>query len=254
MAGGTIAQQKNFHAVSQSISNNLEKLKQGSIEGYRNYGKAIANAARFSKYAKGVVAVGALVDGLTLGNAVINAQRTGNWVPVGGAIGSIIGSAAAGGVGLAVAPVLSGALVAVFGVAAGTVATSAIVVLLAGGLAYLGGKTGELLGIIIANALAWENPLPDIEAFFKDLSLALGAIAPLILDLNGDGIHTTGVDQSTAHFDFTGEGHRTHTGWITTGDGFLVLDRDSNGAIDTGHELFSNFTKLANGTLQATTS
>ncbi|WJF89257.1 calcium-binding protein [Paraburkholderia bonniea] len=153
--------------------------------------------------------------------------------------------------GLALAPVLSGALVIFLGAAAGTVATSAVVVLLAGLAASIGGKTGELLGIIIANALAWENPLPDIEAFFKDLSLALGAIDPLILDLNGDGIHTTGVDQSTAHFDFTGEGHRTHTGWITTGDGFLVLDRDSNGAIDTGHELFSNFTKLANGTLAA---
>ncbi|WP_153075555.1 calcium-binding protein [Paraburkholderia bonniea] len=91
----------------------------------------------------------------------------------------------------------------------------------------------------------------SIEDFFKKYIQALAAIDPLILDLNGDGIHTTGVDQSTAHFDFTGEGHRTHTGWITTGDGFLVLDRDSNGAIDTGHELFSNFTKLANGTLAA---
>ncbi|WP_174769670.1 calcium-binding protein [Paraburkholderia bonniea] len=76
-------------------------------------------------------------------------------------------------------------------------------------------------------------------------------IDPLILDLNGDGIHTTGVDQSSAHFDFAGEGSRTHTGWITTGDGFLVLDRNNNGAIDTGAELFSNFTKLANGMLAA---
>ncbi|WJF89657.1 hypothetical protein QS306_11135 [Paraburkholderia bonniea] len=78
-------------------------------------------------------------------------------------------------------------------------------------------------------------------------------IFDLVLDLNGDGIHSSGVALSRVHFDFAGEGSRTHTGWITTGDGFLVLvlDRNNNGAIDTGAELFSNFTKLANGMLAA---
>ncbi|WP_153099064.1 hypothetical protein [Paraburkholderia hayleyella] len=59
------------------------------------------------------------------------------------------------------------------------------------------------------------------------------------------------MDHSDAHFDFAGEGSRTHTGWISTGDGLLVLDRNHNGLIDTGAELFSNFTQLANGTLAA---
>ncbi|WP_174769857.1 calcium-binding protein [Paraburkholderia hayleyella] len=91
----------------------------------------------------------------------------------------------------------------------------------------------------------------DVQLFLKDLISAYAVIDPLILDLDGDGVHTTGVDHSEAHFDFAGEGSRTHTGWISTGDGLLVLDRNHNGLIDTGAELFSNFTQLANGTLAA---
>ncbi|ANB72048.1 hypothetical protein AYM40_06445 [Paraburkholderia phytofirmans OLGA172] len=59
---------------------------------------------------------------------------------------------------------------------------------------------------------------------------------------DGDGIHSTNPDNSSAYFDFNGSGSRTNTGWISAGDGFLVLDRNPNGTIDSGAELFSNFT------------
>ena len=91
----------------------------------------------------------------------------------------------------------------------------------------------------------------NIHDFFKWLSQSLNLVDPLILDIDGDGIHTTNPDNSNAYFDFDGSGSRTHTGWISTGDGFLVLDRNHNGTIDSGAELFSNFTPLANGTLAA---
>jgi Ca2+-binding RTX toxin-like protein len=94
------------------------------------------------------------------------------------------------------------------------------------------------------------DPL-NITGFFKKLALTLGMVDPLILDIDGDGIHTTSADNSTAYFDFDSSGSRTHTGWISSGDGFLVLDRNKNGTIDSGAELFSNFTPLANGTLAA---
>jgi hypothetical protein len=64
-------------------------------------------------------------------------------------------------------------------------------------------------------------------------------IDPLILDFDGDGIQTINPDDSTAYFDFDGGGSRTHTGWISTGDGFLVLDRNHNGAIDSGAEMLA---------------
>ncbi|MFL9901196.1 calcium-binding protein [Paraburkholderia fungorum] len=95
-----------------------------------------------------------------------------------------------------------------------------------------------------------KDPL-NITGFFRKLVLTLGMVDPLILDIDGDGIHTTNPDTSTAYFDFDNSGSRTHSGWISAGDGFLVLDRNHNGTIDSGAELFSNFTPLANGTLAA---
>ena len=95
-----------------------------------------------------------------------------------------------------------------------------------------------------------KDPL-NITGFFRKLVLTLGMVDPLILDIDGDGIQTTNPDTSTAYFDFDNSGSRTHSGWISAGDGFLVLDRNHNGTIDSGAELFSNFTPLANGALAA---
>ena len=70
--------------------------------------------------------------------------------------------------------------------------------------------------------------------------------SPIILDLDGDGIETTAVLGAT-HFDFSGDGFAESTGWVGKDDGLLVLDRNGNGTIDDGGELFGNNTVLANG-------
>ena len=70
---------------------------------------------------------------------------------------------------------------------------------------------------------------------------------PLALDLDGDGIETRGAD-GTVLFDHNGDGIRTGTGWVRSDDGLLVLDRNSNGTIDTGAELFGVHTVKADGT------
>jgi hypothetical protein len=54
---------------------------------------------------------------------------------------------------------------------------------------------------------------------------------PLVLDLAGLGIKLSSVTQSAAHFDFTGSGFATKTGWITQGEGLLVLDGNPNAPI-----------------------
>ncbi|MBP6037033.1 MAG: hypothetical protein KA603_12960, partial [Azonexus sp.] len=71
---------------------------------------------------------------------------------------------------------------------------------------------------------------------------------PLILDLDGDGLETLGLS-SHIHFDHNGDGVLTGTGWVGGGDALLVWDRNANGRIDTGAELFGDFTPLPNGTL-----
>jgi Ca2+-binding RTX toxin-like protein len=72
-------------------------------------------------------------------------------------------------------------------------------------------------------------------------------LSPIVLDLDGDGIETTNVKDG-AYFDHDGNGFAERTGWAGADDGILVMDRDSNGSIDSGKELFGNETLLNDGT------
>src|SRR5262249_1787584 len=66
---------------------------------------------------------------------------------------------------------------------------------------------------------------------------------PLILDLNGDGIHLSSLASSTVHFDFGADGFAEKTGWVSADDGILVFDRNENGLVDGVSELFGSATK-----------
>jgi trimeric autotransporter adhesin len=75
---------------------------------------------------------------------------------------------------------------------------------------------------------------------------------PLTLDLDGDGLETVALSAtSPIYFDHDGDGVKNGTGWVKPEDGFLVMDRDGNGAIDTGRELFGDSTPLASGGIVA---
>ncbi|TAL22543.1 MAG: hypothetical protein EPO01_08855 [Aquabacterium sp.] len=66
---------------------------------------------------------------------------------------------------------------------------------------------------------------------------------PLAIDLDRDGIETIGLAGSTSVlFDHNGDGVRTGTGWLKPDDAWLVLDRNGNGLVDSGRELFGNDT------------
>lgn len=64
-------------------------------------------------------------------------------------------------------------------------------------------------------------------------------VDPLAIDLDHDGIETIGPsDRKPILFDHEGNGIKSGTGWLAPDDGWLTLDRDDNGEIDSGRELF----------------
>ena len=69
---------------------------------------------------------------------------------------------------------------------------------------------------------------------------------PLIIDLGENGIVLTTIDDGV-NFDLDNNGFSEKTAWIGDEDGFLVLDRNNNGLIDNGGELFGDQVSLSNG-------
>ncbi|CBL45948.1 Hemolysin-type calcium-binding protein [gamma proteobacterium HdN1] len=74
--------------------------------------------------------------------------------------------------------------------------------------------------------------------------------SPLVLDLDGDGVETVGAD-SDIYFDHSGDGFSELSGFVSPDDGLLALDRNGDGFINSGQELFGNFTILQDGTRAA---
>ena len=71
---------------------------------------------------------------------------------------------------------------------------------------------------------------------------------PLVLDLDGDGVELVNADGwNGVQFDFNGNGIKTATQWVKSDDGLLVWDRNNNGAIDDGSELFGQDTPTKYG-------
>ncbi len=69
---------------------------------------------------------------------------------------------------------------------------------------------------------------------------------PVVLDLDGDGFEFTDVARG-ANFDLLANGQRQRTAFVTGGDALLALDRNGNGRIDDGSELFGDQHGAANG-------
>lgn len=114
----------------------------------------------------------------------------------------------------------------------------------------------------LRDTFSWEDNFGDnLKSFFKNIlnlddlfDMASDAMPirrdPLVLDLNGDGI-TTISSGNGVYFDLDVNGFAERTGWINRDDGFLVFDRNQDGIINNGLELFGDGTKLKNGAIAA---
>jgi hypothetical protein len=98
----------------------------------------------------------------------------------------------------------------------------------------------------------------QVSSFFIQINLSVTKIEmtattqqvrkadPLVLDLNGDGVQLTSYENGQT-FDLNADGHSDRTAFVTGGDAFLALDRNGNGVIDDGSELFGDQNGAADG-------
>jgi len=91
--------------------------------------------------------------------------------------------------------------------------------------------------------LVWNPYTQYLNIALRDLFRTAAGIRPtpvydpLAIDLQNDGIQTVAIDDSPVTFDHNADGVRTGTGWISSDDAWLALDRNGNGLIDSGREL-----------------
>ena len=111
----------------------------------------------------------------------------------------------------------------------------------------------QLRDWVIANQIL--DPIFDaVSGNFTSATLATAPVRvdPLTFDLDNDGLETSGINASNPIlFDHDADGIKTASGWLNADDAFLVLDKNANGTIDTGRELFGDAFIKSNGQLAA---
>lgn len=93
------------------------------------------------------------------------------------------------------------------------------------------------------NMQAQQDECASMQMYWFPATCTCTPSTPIVIDTSGDGFRLTdapgGVD-----FDINNDGHAGRLSWTAAGadDAFLTLDRNGNGSIDGGAELFGNFT------------
>jgi hypothetical protein len=110
-----------------------------------------------------------------------------------------------------------------------------------------GGGDPECYYVSASNGMAPNYNLYPVDGcedgFVDSAGCCVSAGSPIIIDILGDGFNLTGLNNPVS-FDIVGQGNRWTLSWTapSSDDAFLALDRNGNGTIDNGAELFGNYT------------
>ncbi|MGN1277360.1 MAG: hypothetical protein ACI4UK_10265, partial [Floccifex sp.] len=90
--------------------------------------------------------------------------------------------------------------------------------------------------------------IQDLSKDYEDAGNVSPPRDPLIIDLGKSGIDLYSLENGV-NFDLDNNGFAEKTAWIGEEDGFLALDRNGNGKIDNGGELFGDQVMLKDGSI-----
>ncbi len=122
--------------------------------------------------------------------------------------------------------------------------------------AAIGGPVGLVFGLVVGAAAGWLADFYSGVIFdmlwdlFSDAANAQPPRDPLAIDLGIEGINLTTLENGV-NFDLDKNGFAEKTAWIGNEDGLLVLDRNKDGIINDGGELFGDQVELSNGLISA---
>jgi hypothetical protein len=96
-------------------------------------------------------------------------------------------------------------------------------------------ESRDIASMSMAQVVAFQTD--DIAVMNDGQINALMGVSPIVLDLDGNGVSTISAAQGVS-FDLMGTGTRSQVGWVGGNDGLLVMDRNGDGQINDGRELF----------------
>ncbi len=114
-------------------------------------------------------------------------------------------------------------------------------------------RPGEKLRIPLSNKTELLEYNPTYNKWVEIAGDVAKIVDPMFLDLNGDGKMGTTSLENGINFDHAKDGFKELSAWVDKEDGILVIDKNENGIIDDGGEIFgdnyikSNGNKAANG-------